>query len=183
MPHGDITVDVTWSTINYDDGLCLTGQGGLVRNYPHVPGIDFSDRVSSGAGPAVCGQARVFVTFRRWTAPPHGREVNQARGAVIGVNQGLPPEAHNPESVRPSTLLIRIGGDGFHRLAELSPHLVRYGAFCGTNDRCKPNQQVLSERCDFSRARLSPEVRTAGKTRRQRNMDQCATCQKRAILP
>jgi len=47
LPHGDVTVDVAWSTINYKDGLCLTGQGGLVRNYPHVPGIDFSGQVSA----------------------------------------------------------------------------------------------------------------------------------------
>ncbi len=39
---GDVTVAVEYSTVNYKDGLCLTGAGGLVRSYPHVPGIDFA---------------------------------------------------------------------------------------------------------------------------------------------
>ena len=46
LPDGNVTVAVEFSTINYKDGLCLTGQGGLVRNYPHVPGIDFAGRVA-----------------------------------------------------------------------------------------------------------------------------------------
>ena len=44
---GDVTVAVEYSTVNYKDGLCLTGAGGLVRSYPHVPGIDFAGRVES----------------------------------------------------------------------------------------------------------------------------------------
>ena len=45
LPEGDVTVDVAFSTLNYKDGLVLNGLGGLVRNYPHVPGIDFSGTV------------------------------------------------------------------------------------------------------------------------------------------
>jgi len=46
LPEGDVTVDVDWAGLNYKDGLCLTGQGGLVRNHPHVAGIDFAGTVS-----------------------------------------------------------------------------------------------------------------------------------------
>lgn len=42
---GDVVVKVDYSSLNYKDGLCLTGGGGLVRNYPHVPGIDFAGTV------------------------------------------------------------------------------------------------------------------------------------------
>lgn len=42
---GDVTVAVEYSTVNYKDGLCITGSGGLVRNFPHVPGIDFAGTV------------------------------------------------------------------------------------------------------------------------------------------
>jgi len=42
---GNVTVAVEYSTLNYKDGLCLTGGGGLVRTYPHVPGIDFAGTV------------------------------------------------------------------------------------------------------------------------------------------
>lgn len=46
LPEGDVTVDVEYSSLNYKDGLCLHGRGGLVRNYPHVPGVDFAGTVS-----------------------------------------------------------------------------------------------------------------------------------------
>ena len=44
---GEVTVAVEYSTVNYKDGLCLTGAGGLVRSYPHVPGIDFAGTVEA----------------------------------------------------------------------------------------------------------------------------------------
>lgn len=47
LPDGDVTVAVEYSTLNYKDGLCIGPGGGLVRNYPHVPGIDFSGTVES----------------------------------------------------------------------------------------------------------------------------------------
>jgi acrylyl-CoA reductase (NADPH) len=42
---GDVLVAVEYSTVNYKDGLCLAGKGGLVRTYPHIPGIDFAGQV------------------------------------------------------------------------------------------------------------------------------------------
>jgi acrylyl-CoA reductase (NADPH) len=44
---GDVTIAVEYSTLNYKDGLCLTGAGGLVRAYPHVPGVDFAGTVEA----------------------------------------------------------------------------------------------------------------------------------------
>ncbi|MDO9525436.1 MAG: oxidoreductase, partial [Gemmobacter sp.] len=45
LPEGDVTVAVEYSTVNYKDGLCMASGGGLVRTYPHVPGIDFAGTV------------------------------------------------------------------------------------------------------------------------------------------
>lgn len=45
LPAGNVTVAVDYSTINYKDGLVITGAGGLVKRYPHVPGIDFAGTV------------------------------------------------------------------------------------------------------------------------------------------
>jgi len=45
LPEGDVTVDIEWAGLNYKDGLCLMGQGGLVRTYPHVAGVDFAGSV------------------------------------------------------------------------------------------------------------------------------------------
>ncbi|MGR3498242.1 MAG: MDR family oxidoreductase [Limimaricola soesokkakensis] len=47
LPEGDVTVAVEYSTLNYKDGLCIGPGGGLVRNYPHVPGVDFAGTVEA----------------------------------------------------------------------------------------------------------------------------------------
>jgi acrylyl-CoA reductase (NADPH) len=48
LPDGNVTVVIEFSTVNSKDGLCLQpGGGGLVRHYPHVPGIDFAGTVES----------------------------------------------------------------------------------------------------------------------------------------
>ena len=47
LPAGDVTVAVEYSTVNYKDGLCIGQGGGLVRTYPHVPGIDFAGVVEA----------------------------------------------------------------------------------------------------------------------------------------
>src|SRR3954469_3529911 len=50
LPEGDVTVAVEYSTLNYKDGLVLAGLGGLVKRYPHVPGVDFAGTVERAAG-------------------------------------------------------------------------------------------------------------------------------------
>ncbi|WP_238368887.1 acryloyl-CoA reductase [Heliomarina baculiformis] len=47
LPDGEVTVAVEYSTVNYKDGLCIGPGGGLVRRYPHVPGIDFAGTVEA----------------------------------------------------------------------------------------------------------------------------------------
>ncbi len=49
LPEGEVTVAVEYSTVNYKDGLCIGPGGGLVRNYPHVPGIDFAGTVETSS--------------------------------------------------------------------------------------------------------------------------------------
>ena len=51
LPQGEVLVDVAYSTVNYKDGLCLGSGGGLVRTYPHVPGIDFAGTVAESTDP------------------------------------------------------------------------------------------------------------------------------------
>jgi acrylyl-CoA reductase (NADPH) len=47
LPEGNVVVNVEYSTVNYKDGLCIGPGGGLVREYPHVPGVDFAGTVES----------------------------------------------------------------------------------------------------------------------------------------
>ncbi|MEM6973946.1 MAG: MDR family oxidoreductase [Pseudomonadota bacterium] len=58
----DVTVRVHHSTLNYKDGLCLTGGGGLVRTFPHVPGIDFAGEVEASDNPDFKPGDRVVLT-------------------------------------------------------------------------------------------------------------------------
>ena len=45
LPEGNVTVKVLYSTLNYKDGLAITGKGPVVRSFPMVPGIDFVGEV------------------------------------------------------------------------------------------------------------------------------------------
>lgn len=48
---GDVTIEVAYSTINYKDGLAITGRAPVVRNWPMVPGIDGAGRVLTSSHP------------------------------------------------------------------------------------------------------------------------------------
>ena len=48
---GNVTIEVHYSDVNFKDGLCLNGKGRLVREYPHIPGIDFSGIVLESDDP------------------------------------------------------------------------------------------------------------------------------------
>ena len=52
LPEGDVTVRVEWSTLNYKDGLAITGKSPVVRRFPMIPGIDFAGTVSESTNPA-----------------------------------------------------------------------------------------------------------------------------------
>lgn len=49
LPEGDVTVKVAYSTLNYKDGLAITGKGPVVRKFPMVPGIDLVGTVEDSA--------------------------------------------------------------------------------------------------------------------------------------
>ena len=51
LPEGDVRVKVLYSTLNYKDGLAITGKGPVVRSFPMVPGIDFAGEVIESASP------------------------------------------------------------------------------------------------------------------------------------
>ncbi len=51
LPEGDVTIKVDYSTINYKDGLAITGKAPVVRKFPMVPGIDGAGTVTAGSHP------------------------------------------------------------------------------------------------------------------------------------
>jgi acrylyl-CoA reductase (NADPH) len=61
LPDRPVTVDVEYSTINYKDGLAITGKPGVVRTWPIIPGIDLAGTVTASSDPAWAVGDRVTV--------------------------------------------------------------------------------------------------------------------------
>ncbi len=79
LPDGDVTVSVAFSTLNYKDGLCIGPGGGLVRNYPHVPGIDFVGTVEASEDNRYNAGDRVVLTGWRVGEVQWGGYAQKAR--------------------------------------------------------------------------------------------------------
>ncbi|WP_282062190.1 acryloyl-CoA reductase [Roseobacter litoralis] len=62
LPAGEVTVAVEYSTVNYKDGLCIGPGGGLVRHYPHIPGIDFAGTVETSEDARYAPGDKVVLT-------------------------------------------------------------------------------------------------------------------------
>lgn len=79
LPEAEVTVGVEWSTVNYKDGLCLGPGGGLVRAYPHVPGIDFAGVVEASSDPRYAPGDPVVLTGWRVGEAHWGGYAERAR--------------------------------------------------------------------------------------------------------
>ena len=87
LPPGEVTVAVDYSTLNYKDGMILNGIGRLVRNYPHVPGIDFAGTVEQSSSPDFKPGDTVVLTG--WRVG----EAQLGRLCAEGARQGEPAGA------------------------------------------------------------------------------------------
>ena len=79
LPAGNVTVTVEYSTVNYKDGLCIGPGGGLVRKYPHVPGIDFAGKVEASDDARYQQGDRVVLTGWRVGETHWGGYAQKAR--------------------------------------------------------------------------------------------------------
>lgn len=79
LPAGEVTVAVEYSTVNYKDGLCIGPGGGLVRNYPHVPGIDFAGTVEASDDARYAPGDKVVLTGWRVGEAHWGGYAQKAR--------------------------------------------------------------------------------------------------------
>lgn len=92
LPEGEVTVAVEYSTVNYKDGLCLGPGAGLVRKYPHVPGIDFAGRVETSSDPRYRPGDPVILTGWRVGEAHWGGYAERARvkaGWLVPLPEGL----------------------------------------------------------------------------------------------
>lgn len=62
LPEGDVLVAVDYSSLNYKDGLAITGKGKIVRTWPMVPGIDLAGSVLESDSPAYSAGDKVVLT-------------------------------------------------------------------------------------------------------------------------
>jgi len=79
LPAGNVTVAIEYSTLNYKDGLCMTSGGGMVRKYPHVPGIDFAGTVETSDDPRYRTGDKVVLTGWRVGEAHWGGYATKAR--------------------------------------------------------------------------------------------------------
>ena len=94
LPEGEVTVAVEFSTVNYKDGLCIGPGGGLVRHYPHVPGIDFAGTVEASTDDRYAPGDRVILTGWRVGEAHWGGYAERARVRadwLVPLPMGLEP--------------------------------------------------------------------------------------------
>lgn len=94
LPHGEVTVAVAYSTVNYKDGLCIGPGGGLVRHYPHVPGIDLAGTVEASEDARYAPGDKVVLTGWRVGEAHWGGYAQKARVKadwLVPLPEGLSP--------------------------------------------------------------------------------------------
>ena len=96
LPEAGVTVAVAYSTVNYKDGLCIGPGGGLVRKYPHVPGIDFAGTVEASSDDRYRPGDRVVLTGWRVGEAHWGGYAQKARVRgdwLVALPEGLDARA------------------------------------------------------------------------------------------
>ena len=83
LPPGDVTIRVAYSSVNYKDALALTAGGGVVRDYPIVPGIDLTGEVVASQSPDFAVGDQVLA---------HGYDIGTGRHGGYGEYVRLPAE-------------------------------------------------------------------------------------------
>jgi len=91
LPEGDLTVRVTHSSLNYKDGLAMTGKPGVIRAFPLTCGIDLSGTVVDGGGGFAAGDEIVLTGANLSETRPGGYSGYQRieAGSVVKAPEGL----------------------------------------------------------------------------------------------
>lgn len=79
LMDGDVTIAVEHSTVNYKDGLAITGKGPIIRKFPLIPGIDFAGRVTASSNPEWKAGDRVVLNGWGVGETHHGGYAGLAR--------------------------------------------------------------------------------------------------------
>lgn len=93
MP-GDVSVDVSHSTVNYKDGLAITGKAPIIRQFPLIPGIDFAGTVTASENPGFKPGDKVILNGWGVGETHHGGYAAKARVKgdwLVGLPASLSP--------------------------------------------------------------------------------------------
>ena len=96
LPEGDVTIRVQWSSLNYKDGLAVTGKGRVVRSFPMVCGVDLAGVVLQSEALGIEPGQQVIVTGWGLGEERHGGYADIARVKsqwVVHVPAGLDPRS------------------------------------------------------------------------------------------
>jgi acrylyl-CoA reductase (NADPH) len=137
LPQAEVTVSVEYSTVNYKDGLCIGPGGGLVRKYPHVPGIDLAGTVEASEDDRYKPGDKVVLTGWRvgeahwggysqkarvkadWLVPlPEGLDTRQAMAVgTAGFTAMLAVMALEDHGIKPGPVLVTGAAGGVGSVA------------------------------------------------------------------
>ncbi|HLS58216.1 MAG TPA: MDR family oxidoreductase [Paracoccaceae bacterium] len=193
LPQADVTVAVEYSTVNYKDGLVMGPGAGLVKRYPHVPGIDFAGTVEASSDPRWKPGDRVLLTGWRvgeahwgghaqkarvrgdWLVPlPEGLTARQAMAVgTAGFTAMLAIEALEAHGLKPGKGPVLVtgaaGGVGSIAVALLASLGHEVAAVTG-----RPEQETYLR--DLGAATIVPRESLAEPTKRPMESETWAAC-------
>jgi len=107
LPEAAVTVNVEYSTINYKDGLAITGKSPVVRKFPMVPGIDFAGVVESSTSDQWKAGDRVVlngwgVGEGHWGGLAQKARVKADGSAMRSAPPATPPRSASTRSKKPA---------------------------------------------------------------------------------
>lgn len=95
LPDADTLIEISHSSLNYKDGLAITGKGRIIRNFPMVPGIDFVGRVLESSSASLSAGQKVVLTGwgvgeTHWGGMAEKARVNSEW--LVPLPESMPPE-------------------------------------------------------------------------------------------
>ena len=111
LPAGDVLIDICYSSLNYKDGLAVTGRGRVIRTFPMVCGIDLVGRVIESTSPAFAPGDQVLAV---------GQGLGETRWGGFSERARLPVSAILPvPAALNATRTMAIGTAGFTAMLSL----------------------------------------------------------------
>ena len=137
LPDHDVTLDVSYSSLNYKDALAICNKGPIVRQFPMVPGIDFVGRVTASRHPDWQQDDVALLTGwrgRKTVGWPGAESQRDRRLAGRGARYAQPAANHGDWHRRPDRDAVRDGAGktGHHA-----------GSRSGAGNRCQRRRRQL----------------------------------------